>query len=298
MNYESKIREILGEDVEIYEVGETSNKVFKVNTGSKIVYVKFYRDNSSHVDNELKIYDLVSDKYLKEVVYKSDSPKMAIFGELVGKTIDELSREELDNNSDKIVDSIIDYFTSISSNKTTGYGLLDDNLCGKSNDFIEFLRTRQKDTSDTLKDYPELSSIADELLDKYSSIIESDNSLVPIDTNMKNVMVCDDGSIKFVDPGEMISGPILMGYGDFAAHTYKTVLYDKLVEKLDLSSDEEKLIRIYAIFSSLNILAFLRKLGVTELDKVIPFGNSYTFYDLISEHLEYLGSKRLVKKTF
>ena len=115
---------------------------------------------------------------------------------------------------------------------------------------------------------------------------------------MKNVMVCDDGSIKFVDPGEMISGPILMGYGDFAAHTYKTVLYDKLVEKLNLSSDEEKLIRIYAIFSSLNILAFLRKLGVSELDKVIPFGNSYTFYDLISEHLEYLGSKRLVKKTF
>ena len=72
MNYESKIREILGEDVEIYEVGETSNKVFKVNTGSKIVYVKFYRDNSSHVDNELKIYDLVSDNYLKEVIYKSD----------------------------------------------------------------------------------------------------------------------------------------------------------------------------------------------------------------------------------
>ena len=32
-------------------------------------------------------------------------------------------------------------------------------------------------------------------------------------------------------------------------------LYDKLIKKLNLSDNEQKLLRIYAIFSSLNILA-------------------------------------------
>lgn len=297
MNYEDKIREVLGNITSIEEVGETSNKVFRVRRGDEYLYVKFYRDNSSHIDNELKIYDLADNQYLKEVVYKSFDPKMAVFGELVGKTVDELSGSELVDNSSKIVDAVVEFFESIGKNKVKGYGLLDENLNGRSDSFLDFLRTRQKDTSDTLKDYPELSGIADMLLKKYASIIESDNSLVPIDTNMKNIMVCADGSIKFVDPGEMISGPILMGYGDFVAHTYKTVLYDELIGRLNLRENEEKLLRIYAIFSSLNILAFLKRVGVDELDKVIPFGNSYTFYDLINDHMMHLdlGKKVYIK---
>ena len=298
MEYELKIRDIFNDVLRIEEVGESSNKVFRVYLKDKVVYAKFYRENSSHIDNELKIYDLADNSYLKEVLYKSDSPKMAVFSELVGKTIDELSLDELSLYSDKIIDAVISYFESISSNKVNGFGLLDSDLCGRSDDFFTFLKTRQGDTSLTLVDYPELSILADVILDKYKDIIISDNSLVPIDTNMKNIMVCCDGSIKFVDPGEMVSGPILMGYGDFAAHTYKTILYDKLVERLSLSENDEKLLRIYAIFSSLNILAFLKKLGVLELDKVIPFGNSYSFYELISEHLDCLdlSDKRLIKK--
>jgi len=79
-----------------------------------------------------------------------------------------------------------------------------------------------------------------------------------------------------------------MGYGDFVAHTYKTELYDLLVEKLKLSQDDEKRLRIYAIFSSLNVLAFLKNLGVDDLQNVIPYGNKYSFYSLIEEHLETL----------
>ena len=50
-----------------------------------------------------------------------------------------------------------------------------------------------------------------------------------------------------------------------------------------------KLVRIYAIFSSLNILAFLKKNGVDNLEAVIPYGNTYTFYELIKEHLKFLN---------
>lgn len=289
MNYELIIKDIIKEGIiDIKLVSETSNKVYKVKTEFEVLYVKFYEENSSHIDNELKVYDLVDNKYLKEVYYKSFNPKIAVFKELIGKTIDELEKEELELNSDRIVSNVCDYFSIISKNKTNGYGLLDENLNGKYDNFFEFLKERQKETSLALSDYKDLNCLSDIILEKYKDIIIADNSLVPIDTNLKNIMLLEDGSIKFIDPGEMISAHILMGYGDFVAHTYKTILYDKLMEKLNLNSDEEKLIRIYAIFSSLNILAFLKKNGVNDLEKIIPYGNNYTFYELIQEHVKYL----------
>lgn len=294
MDYELMIKNILKNKVEsILLVTDTNNKVYKVKTvDNEILYVKFYEGSSTHIDNELKIYNLVDNKYLKEIVYISDSLKIAIFKELIGKTVAELSDDELNKFSDKIIYSVCDFFEGISSNKVNGYGLLDEQLNGKHNNFYEFLESRQQETSLVLKEYKELTHLFDTIYNKYRDIIKSDNSIVPIDTNLNNIMVLNDGSVKFCDPGEVISGPILMGYGDFVAHTYKTLLYDKLMKKLKLDDTDEKLLRIYAIFSSLNILAFLKKNGVNELDKVIPFGNKYTFYDLISEHLEYLDIKK------
>lgn len=291
MSYIKKIKEILqGRFISAELISETSNKVYKVKTNDgETLYAKFYEGNSSHIDNELKVYDLIDNKYLKELYYKSSNPKMAIFKELIGKTVDELTPEELENHSDKIVSSVCDYFNSIGKNKTNGYGLLDENLNGKYDGFYDFIKARQYETSHTLVEYKELSDLFDLIYDNYKDIMIPDNSLVPIDTNLKNIMILETGELKFSDPGEMISGPILMGYGDFVAHAYKTPLYDKLIEKLELDDNQEKLLRIYAIFSSLNILAFLKRIGVNELDKVIPFGNTYTFYELISEHLKSLG---------
>lgn len=290
MKYELIIRSVLKNNVSnIQLISETSNKVYKVQMqDGDTLYAKFYQGNSTHIDNELHIYDLVDNKYLKEVIYKSSKPKMAIFKELVGKTVDELSIEELEVNSDLIISNICDYFNSLSIHKTEGYGLLDTNLKGQYESFYEFLKERQSNTSAILAEYKELSDIFDKIFDKYQTIIHPDNSLIPIDTNLKNIMVLNDGTIKFVDPGEMISGPLLMGYGDFVAHTYKTILYDKLITKLGLTDEQEKLLRIYAVFSSLNILAFLKKIGVNNLDEIVPYGNKYTFYELIKEHLKYL----------
>lgn len=271
-------------------ISETSNKVYKITTiEGSILYAKFYELKSSHIDNELKIYDLVDNKYLKEIYHKSNDLSFAIFYEAKGTTIDLLSKEELEKNSDKIIYSLCDYFNCISKSKTQGYGILDRNLHGTSESFLDFLTTRQKETAEILKDYSNLSNLFDKIINKYENILYADNSLVPIDTNLKNIMLLDNGHIKFIDPGEMISGPILMGYGDFAAHTYNTILYEKLIKKLELSPIQEKQLRIYAIFSSLNILAFLKKNGVTELNTVIPFGNTYTFFDLIDEHCKFLG---------
>lgn len=294
MNYEKNIYDALGKDIlTIEEVSHSNNIVFKVVMKSKeVYYAKIYLSNSSHIDHELDLYELINNKYLKELVYSTSNPKMAIYKELKGRTVDSISDNEMIKYSDKIVDSLCDFFDSISNIHVNGYGILDKKMNGTSSSFEEFIVKRQSETSNKLKDYPYLANLFKAIYSKYREIIIGDNTLIPIDTNMKNIMVLEDGSIKFIDPGELISGSKLMGYGDFVAHSYKTILYDKLITRLNLSCNDKKLLRIYAIFSSLNILAFLHDLGVEDLASVIPFGNKYTFYNLISEHIEVLDIDR------
>lgn len=282
-------------DIEL--VSQTSNLVFKViTTDNNTLYVKFYLNKSSHIDHELDLYSILDNKYLKEVVKSSNEPKYAIFKELNGRTIDELNKEELLKYKDLIIDSVIYFYETISKNKVDNYGLLDNDLKGTSNSFHEFIYNRQISTQNILKDYPVLNNAFSLIYDKYKDLIKEDNSLVPIDTNAKNIMLTNDNKIKFIDPGELISGPKLMGYGDFVAHTYKTELYDTLINKLNLDKDDLKRLRIYAIFSSLNILAFLKNIGVTDLTHVIPYGNKYSFFELISDHLDKLDINKKLEK--
>jgi len=238
------------------------------------------------------LYGVMNQKYLKEVIVSSDNPKFAIFKELKGKTIDELTQEELSQNKEKIIDSLINFYETIGNTKTNGFGLLDEKMCGTSSSFEEFILKRQTDTEYILKDYSVLGTAFSKIYKKYKELLTPDNSLVPIDTNAKNIMLTQNGDIKFIDPGELISAPKLMGYGDFVAHTYKTELFDCLMEKLNLCKEDEQRLRIYAVFSSLNILAFLKNFGVDDLDKVIPYGNKETFYSFIIEHLNALGIEK------
>ncbi len=289
--YKKIINQVLDNEVEeISLVTNTSNIVFKVVKKDKtVLYAKFYMHNSSHIDHELDLYNLIDNKYLKELVYSSNEYNMAIYKELKGKTVYELTDEEKSLYADKIVCSLVEFFSQVSKIKTEGYGLLNQDMKGMSTDFKEFIISRQNDTANNLKAYSYLSGIFKTIYDEYEDIIIGSNTLTPIDTNMQNIMILDDGTVKFIDPGELISAPILMGYGDFVAHTYKTILYDKLVDKLNLNSNDEKLLRIYAIFSSLNILSFLYKNGVNNLENVIPYGNKYTFSELITDHMEKLN---------
>lgn len=297
-NYIDIITDALNGDAKNIElVSQTNNVVFKVLTDKYgVVYCKFYLNHSSHIDHEMELYDLIDRSYLKEAILVSDNPKFTIFKELKGKTLDELSEEELKKYKESIADSLIYFYEAVGKRKIDGFGLLDEEMRGTCESFQEFIFNRQMGTESVLNGYPLLNTAFSGIYAKYKDLIVGDNSLVPIDTNAKNIMVTDTGEVKFIDPGELISGPILMGYGDFVAHTYKTELYGCLIQKLSLSEDDLKRLRIYAIFSSLNILAFLKKLGVDDLQSVIPYGNKYSFYSLIEEHLRELGVSVKVKK--
>ena len=284
------IKETLGDVISIDLVSQTSNIVFKVLTEKYgTLYAKFYLNKSSHIDHEIHLYDMIDSKYLKEVLFISEKHDFAIFKELEGKTIDELTLDEINEYKEQIIDSLIYFYETVGKQRVNGYGLLDSNMNGTSKSFEDFIVNRQIGTEEVLKEYPILNSAFSNIYSKYKSLIIGDNFLVPIDTNAKNIMVTENGDIKFIDPGELISGPKLMGYGDYVAHTYKTELYDCLIRKLNLDEDDMKRLRIYAIFSSLNILAFLKKLGIDDLEHVVPYGNTYSFYDLIKEHLYELG---------
>ena len=206
-------------------VSETSNRVYKVETkNNEVVYAKFYLNKLSHIDHEINLYNLIDSKYLKEVIMISDSKDFAIYKELKGKTLDELTKKELIEYKEQIIDSLIYFYETIGKNKVNGYGLLDKDMNGTSKDFLEFILNRQKDTELVLKDYQVLNSAFTNIYEKYKYLLVGDNSLVPIDTNVKNIMLTNNGDIKFIDPGELVSGPILMGYGDFVAHTYNRVI--------------------------------------------------------------------------
>lgn len=289
MDYELFIKEKLEDVKNISRVSEATNIVYKITMNdNSVLYAKFYLDITSHVDHEIELYKIIDNKYLKELVYSSNAPRMAIYKELKGKTLDELTEIEKEKYGDTIIDSLCTFFDDISKIHVDGYGILDKDMNGKYDSFEKFIVTRQTETANNLKDYPELSNLFSLIYSKYKDIIIGDNCLTPIDTNMKNIMVCDNGEVKFIDPGQLISAPILMGYGDFVAHNYKTVLYDKLIDKLNLSENEEKLLRIYAIFSSLNTLSFLHSIGVPNILEITSFGNPYTFSELIEEHAKKL----------
>ena len=111
-------------------ISNTNNIVFKVITKEEILYAKVYNNKSSHIDHELNLYSLVDLKYLKELVLIIDEPKIAIFKEVNGITIDELTDEQLLLYSKKIIDNLCNFFSQVSKQKNDGYGLLDENMKG------------------------------------------------------------------------------------------------------------------------------------------------------------------------
>ena len=152
-------------------ISQSSNLVFKVLTSNnEYVYVKFYLNKSSHIDHELYLYDILDHNYLKELIKSSDNPKFAVFKELIGKTLDELSEDELHNNCEAITDSVIYFYETISKVKVKNFGLLDNNLNGTSKSFQDFIYNRQTETQEILKDYPILNSAFSLIYDKYKDL--------------------------------------------------------------------------------------------------------------------------------
>ena len=87
-----------------------------------------------------------------------------------------------------------------------------------------------------------------------------------------------------------------MGMGEFVAHSYGTKVYDKFIEKMQASSEEIKRLSIYGILSSTNIMAFLVRNNIGDINLSKPFGNNNTFFELIGGHLKIINKSVNSKK--
>ena len=297
--YFNKLELFFNKKIQLVEkIKNTNNLVVKIKVNGKIYYLKIYNNEAMHMDNEIMLYKILKEKnknILKNLVYSnyidSEEKKFAVFDEVEGKTLAEL----LDNNkidddlANKISLTLIDYFKELSSIKTNKYGKLNNSLEGEYESYLKFLYEYQFPTATTLflnQKTRHLSFLPFQLLAENADFLDNNNmNITPIDSNFKNIMITKDNEIKIIDPGAIISAPIEMGYGELIAHSYGTIIYDKLIKNLGINKLMIKKFSIYAILSLLNIMAFLVRNNIGEIEKNKPFGNKYSFFELINMHL-------------
>lgn len=303
IEYVRKIENALGEKIKDAEiVSESNNIVIKFVLNCKVYYAKFYKNKGIHVDNEVMLYNCIPEegkKYLKILTYSNfdlaEEEKFAIFEEVKGKTLAEIAEKEgiSEKLAEKVANSMWDYFNIISKVKTEKYGNLSGSLEGQYDDFLKYLYEYQFSTTETLFLNPEtrkISSIPYLLLEKNAELLDERYScLTPIDSNFKNLMIDENGDVKIIDPGAVISAPLSMGMGEFVAHSYGTKVYDKFIERMQASSEEIKRLSIYGILSSTNIMAFLVRNNIGDINLSRPFGNNNTFFELIGGHLKIIN---------
>ena len=298
--YIAKIEKSIQSKISNVKLVSTSNNiVIKYKKDDNTYFAKFYQNNATHVDNEVMLYKTIPEegkKYLKNLVYSNfatnEKTRFAIFEEVKGKTLAEMleNNEISDILANKVAREILNYFSIVSKIRTNKYGNLENNLNGKYDSFLKYLYEYQFPTTETLflnSKTRKLSSLPYTLLAENAENLDEGYSCVtPIDSNFKNIMITEQGEIKIIDPGAIVSAPLNMGLGELVAHSYGTIIYDKLMKNMQVTKSQKRKLSIYAILSSLNVMAFLVRNRIGDIERSKPFGNTHTFFELIEGHLK------------
>lgn len=299
--YEEIILGKLGKIQNCELISNQNNVVYRLIKDDIVYYVKFYTNYTMHQDNECLLYnnatyDLL--KYMKEVVCEGNEGNMhyAVYKEIDGDMLCDLLHYSTEKNkiSSLVAHAFKQYTQLMYSMESVDYGFLRGSFTGSHKEFIDFLWEYQHVTTKTLlkndvtKEY---AALPYHLISQYYELLDTtQHGVVPIDNNFKNIIICGE-TVKFIDPGSIISGPIEMAYGEFVAHAYGTEVFDEFVKIMNFDNETQKRIRIYAILSCLNILAFLVRTNTNSLDKMTPFGNDKPFFEQILEHMMFLNER-------
>ena len=310
-DYVAKIEASLqGKILDVELVSSSNNIVIKYKKDDKTYFAKFYKNNETHLDNEIMLYEEMPEegkKYLKNLVYSNfatdDKTRFAIFEEVEGKTLAEMleNNEVSEELANRVARAMLNYFSIVSRIRTNKYGNLENDLEGKYDNYLKCLYEYQFPTTETLflnKKTRRISSLPYTVLEENAEFLDEGYSCVtPIDSNFKNIMITKQGEIKIIDPGAIVSAPLNMGLGELVAHSYGTIIYDKLMENMQATESQKRKLSIYGVLSSLNVMSFLVRNRIGDIERSKPFGNTHTFFELIEGHLRIIERGKDEKKT-
>ena len=303
---ESTIKQLLAKGIiknPQYElVSDANNLVVRVDGN----YLKIYQEGKTTVqDNELQLYKKLNrpdlfKKVLADGIVPSTASGLqyALYETIHGKPLDEVKYTPQDAKG--ISKSVYDFIQTTAEIPCEGFGTIDQNFNGSHETFKEFMFHFQHRTSTTLYMNPstrKYSALGYNLLVKFEKLLNFDKpSIIPVDLNMKNFLITDDGKTKVPDPGALLAGPKEMAYGEFTAHAFGTPLYEEF--KKHIGDADERLVRLFATLGLSNVLAFIVKHTDQNPETVKPFGNPNTFFSLIDEHKEFLQNNGVQSKVF
>ncbi len=285
-----------------------SNEIYYVKTEKGEFIVKIYNEDGSQRTNlsrEIQMSELLRDfpeirKLVFSDITKNTIPyEFAIFEYVDGQTL----RSIVENGTMKdehlvaISDQIFDLVSRITQIKTNKFGQLDESgLTGTTSTWKDFLINMQEPTTKTFEstevfldgEYLIPSKILDKHTDKFAL---KDPRLIPMDLNIDNIIITPDQKIKFIDPETFWSGDPLCAFAQFFGLTNGTVLGNRFLNRMELSSDNEFKVRFYALLDNLNVLAYITRINPEIAREAKPWGNPNKFLDLINENLEFFKNK-------
>jgi len=278
---------------------ESNNHVYILQAESKKYLCKIYNHKGYFPDFELNVYNIIpTNPYVRKLIFSDETKNIinynfAIFEFIEGVTLDELLEQERFVKTKEVAHQVFEYINLFQKVPTKGFGILSKDLTGKHIDWFNYQLEVLIDSLHILikKGFPyKFSKEIFRLLYKYeNSLFISSPTLVPIDLNLKNLIISNNSVLKIIDIGTVISGDIFNSYGEFIAHSYGTNLGDTFLIHFSNEKDIFK-IRLYALLDDINILSFIAKHD-GDIASAKPWGNPNSFFDLITLHIEYLQNE-------
>ncbi len=274
------------------QLSDNNNLVYLATSNDTKYIIKVYQNKGMYSDKEAYLLNKISNKNLRKMYYYEEKPAgidypISILEYIEGETLLDHVKNDLSlENAEKYTTQIFNFLQDCFEHAEDGFGCIVNDQEYSHESWQSYLFDALTNPMKDLLQY-NISDLLEESFAIYFNCqqqISCENPvIVPIDLNLSNFIISKDNEVKVIDPGAIIAGDSHNAYGEFAAHTYKTLLWDCFAK--NLSNDSLKRVHIYALFDDLNILSFIARHG-GDVYKACPWGNPHTFIELIKLHIK------------
>jgi YcaO-like protein with predicted kinase domain len=116
------------------------------------------------------------------------------------------------------------------------------------------------------------------------------SALVPIDLNLSNFLITEEGRLLVLDLETFWGADPLLAFGEWAGHTYGTPWYESFARAWGhLPQRLRRLVRFYALLSNFDTFYYITSNALGTVESARPWGNRLRFSELIQIHITSLG---------